>query len=57
MIWFGCITMTLMAVWMAVIAFDTNKNIKQGKADKEEEYKNQIEQKPVENKPKKIKIK
>lgn len=56
MIWFGCITMTLMAVWMVVIAFDTDKNIKQGKADKEEESKNQIEQKPVENKAKKIKI-
>ena len=57
MIWFGCITMTLMAVWMVVIAFDTDKNIKQEKADKEEESKKRIEQKPVENKPKKIKIK
>lgn len=56
MIWFGCITMILMAVWMVVIAFDTDKNIKQEKADKEEESKKQIEQKPVESKPNKIKI-
>lgn len=58
MIWFGCITMTLMAVWMVAIAVDIDKNNK-----KETEYfseqnakEKRKEVKYTEEKHKKIKI-
>ena len=56
MIWFGGIVMALMGVWMFVLATDDAKFAKHEQTEKEKQIK-QIEQKPVEEKPKKIKIK